>query len=214
MLECGEQWAPFPAVKRVMAASIPGVACRTLIDSIPVLSAHRQKATQNSLRQAPQHCRHRALRLMRRRRESAPVTRWRFCVRDDVDDAIAPVDASPARAFLVRHCSCLGRRVVLFATRRIGKEATTPARRSFREMRLIPRGSVIAPFTLTSSLITYRPFDLAVMLRDCCELMKLPVPLPGHCDTSVNTNPVLARSGNGISAQHGQCVAVYIFLES
>jgi hypothetical protein len=75
MLECGEQWAPLPAVKRIMAASIPGVACRTLIDNIPVLSAHRQKATQQPPGTATLPTRRTATlawpSVMRRRRESS-----------------------------------------------------------------------------------------------------------------------------------------------
>jgi hypothetical protein len=75
MLECGEQWALLPAVKRTMAASIPGVACRTLIDDIPVLSAHRQKATQQPPGTATLPTRRTATlawpSVMRRRRESS-----------------------------------------------------------------------------------------------------------------------------------------------
>jgi hypothetical protein len=123
-------------------ASISGVACRTLIHTTPVILRIARKATPNSLRQA-------------RHRKAANASPCDCCLL--VGDA--PIVVVPHRRFvgvatgvvprfhadsalLLRHPPSLPRSarrsclVALFASRRIGKEPTTPARRSFREMRL------------------------------------------------------------------------------
>lgn len=124
-------------------ASIPGVACRTLIDNIPVHPVHRQEATPNRRRQAPQRCPCLALRCDcclpvgdAPAKGIALVLRRRFGVLNVIIDntmaALSDLLHSPSLLPRSSRRSCLA----LFASRRIGKEATTPARRSFREMRL------------------------------------------------------------------------------
>jgi hypothetical protein len=203
------------------AASIPGVACRPSIDNIPVFPAHRQKATQNSLlrhRNAADtaHCDCCLAVGDAPAKGVAFVLRGRCCVRgDEVDNAIARTPSSclpRSQSLLPRSSRCV------VCTRRIGKEATTPVRRRFREMRLTPRGSMVSLQPLLSSFSTSAIDTIDYYLWcswtvACCRVLmgkrRVSSPLSELSRRVRQTQPrPLPSQQNMVS------VAVYIFLES
>jgi hypothetical protein len=213
----------FPSGQANHAASIPGVACRPSIDNIPVFPAHRQKATQNSLlrhRNAADtaHCDCCLAVGDAPAKGVAFVLRGRYCVRGDgVDNVIARIPSSclpRSQSLLPRSSRCD------VCTRRIGKEATTPVRRSFREMRLTPRGSVVSLHPLpssfsTSAIVTIDYYLWCSWTVACCRV------LMGSCECrhhsachrgrlAIATRPSNPTPSLAISAEHGQCGRLHI----
>jgi hypothetical protein len=130
MLECGEQWALSPAVKRIMRhlflvwlADLQSTTSLSFlrIAKKPRKTASSGTATLPTLRTATAAW----LSVMRRQRES--LLSYAGVIVCAAMESTMSLHASRAHAFLVRSRSCLGRRVVMFAPAASGKKQRHPS---------------------------------------------------------------------------------------